>query len=369
MNLYTSSKNLKTRKGLLYTKMKIFHFKDKIDSLPRSVNKTMHPIHIRIKPTNVCNHNCWYCAYKADNLQLGKDMIESDHIPKKKMMEIIDDIIEMEVKSVTFSGGGEPFCYPHLLDTVKRLSETPIKFATLTNGSLLREEIAHVFARHATWIRISIDGWDDESYSTYRGAPKGEFAKVIENIRDFKKIKGKCHMGVCIVIDKKNAPHIYDLIKQLKIIGVDSVKVAPCIVANSEKDNNEYHMSISHEVKKAIRKAKGDFVNGTFELFDSYHGQLETFEKEYAWCPYLQILPVIGADLNIYPCQDKAYNLDQGLIGSIKNRRLKDFWFSDKNKFFKINPSVHCNHHCVANVKNKLLLEYLNADKNHAGFV
>ena len=95
----------------------------------------------------------------------------------------------------------------------------------------------------------------------------------------------------------------------------------------------------------------------------------DKFKKTYSWCPFLQILPVIGADLNIYPCQDKAYNLDEGLIGSIKEQSFKDFWFSDKKKFLKINPSVHCNHHCVANAKNKLILDYLNVDNEHLGFV
>lgn len=355
--------------GLLYTKMKIFYFKEKIDSLPEGIDKIMPPIHIRIKPTNVCNHNCWYCAYRVDNLQLGKDMVIRDQIPREKMMEIIDDIVEMGVKSVTFSGGGEPFCYPYLLETVKKLSKTPVKFAALTNGTGLTGEIAEIFAHYGTWIRISMDGWDDESYSSYRGVSKGEFTKVMHNMKNFKKIEGKSFLGVVIVADKKNHSHIYDLIKRLKNIGVNSVKVAPCFISNSGEENNNYHKPIFNIVRDQISKAMSELGDKNFEVFDSYHRQLETFEKEYTWCPYLQILPVIGADLNIYPCQDKAYNLEEGLIGSIKNTRFKDFWFSDKSKFFKINPSVHCNHHCVANLKNKFVLEYLNADKEHLVFV
>src|SRR3970040_1990843 len=127
--------------GLLYTKMKIFHFKDKIESLPQSVKKILPPIQIRIKPTNVCAHKCWYCAYRAENLQLGKDMKQTDHIPKRKMMEIIEDIVE----------------------TVKKLSQTPVKFASLTHGARLQGEVAEIFAHYGTWLRISIDGWDDES--------------------------------------------------------------------------------------------------------------------------------------------------------------------------------------------------------------
>jgi hypothetical protein len=104
-------------------------------------------------------------------------------------------------------------------------------------------------------------------------------------------------------------------------------------------------------------------------VFDSYHELDDKFKKEYNWCPYLQILHVIGADLNIYSCQDKAYNLDDGFIGSIKEQKFKNFWFSDKENFFRINPSKVCNHHCVANAKNRLVLGYLNADREHLGFV
>lgn len=355
--------------NLLYTKMKIFHFKDKIDSLSRNIDGIMPPIHIRIKPTNVCNHRCRYCAYRSDNLQLGQDMAARDYIPKEKMLEIIDDLENMGVKSVTFSGGGDPFCYPYLLDALGALSKTKIKFASLTNGSRLSGELAEFFAKYGTWLRVSMDGWDDESYSYYRGVGNGEFTKIMNNIAGFKKLAGKCYLGVVIIVDKHNASHIYEFIKKLYTAKVNSVKVSPCIVSNDGKENNDYHRPFFEEVKKQTRKAIEDLTGRGFEIFDSYHALDDKFRKDYNWCPYLQILPVIGADLNIYPCQDKAYNLKEGLIGSIKNKRFNDFWFSDKSKFFKIDPSRHCIHHCVANEKNKLILDYLNADEEHLGFV
>ena len=100
--------------GLLYTNLKIFHFKEKLDTIPQSTDEIAPPVHIRMKPTNVCGHNCGYCAYRSDDLQLGKYMVQKDYIPREKMMEVIDDIVEMGVKAVTFSGGGDPFYYPYL---------------------------------------------------------------------------------------------------------------------------------------------------------------------------------------------------------------------------------------------------------------
>lgn len=354
--------------GLLYSKMKIFRFKDKLDSLPLNTGKILPPMQIRLKPTNRCGHHCRYCAYRADNLQLGKDMRLDDFIPKAKIMELIDDIIEVGVKSVTFSGGGDPFYYPYLIDAASSLAGSAVKFAALTNGSRLTGEAAEIFARYATWLRISIDGWDDESYSAYRGVKHGEFTAVMKNIETFKKHGGRCYLGVSLIVDRQNAPHVYEFIGRLKNLGIDSVKVSPCIVSNEGADNNSYHREIFDMVKGQTRRAVDDFASGGFEIFDSYHELDDKFTKDYTWCPHVQTLTVIGADLNVYTCQDKAYNLDDGLIGSIRETQFKELWFSDKSRFFKINPSVHCNHHCVANAVNKLMLEYLDIDEGHMEF-
>lgn len=356
--------------GLLYTKMKVFHFKDKVDSLPESAGKILAPLQVRIKPTNVCAHNCWYCAYRAENLQLGKDMVQSSFIPKEKMLEIIADLDEMGVNSVTFSGGGDPFHYPYLLEALKKLSATRIKFATLTHGARLDGETAEIFARFGTWLRVSMDGWDDESYSAYRRVPKGEFSKVLNNMKKFKELKGKCYLGVSLVVDKKNSGHIYELIEKLCAYSkVDSVKVSACIVSNKGSENNAYHQPLFKEVKGQLAKAIKDFSGKGIEIYDAYHLLDEKFSKEYSWCPYLQIVPVIGADSHVYACHDKAYNLQEGCLGSIKDVRFKDFWFSDKSRFFRIKPDRHCNHHCMVNANNKMILEYLNADKGHLEFV
>ena len=353
-----------------YSALKVFHFQEKLDSLPMDIKEIKAPLHVRIKPTNVCNHNCWFCAYKVDNLQLGQDMVEKDFIPEDKMMEIIDDLKDMGIKAITFSGGGEPFVYKYFTATIKKLIEYNINFASLTNGSKLRGEIAELFAKHGTWVRISIDGYDAKSYAKSRNVKEKEFDKIIQNMQNFVKIsERKCNLGVSFIIDETNYTKIYEFSKLMKDIGVDSIKLSGCVVANEGDKNNEYHKPFFNKAKELSIKVKEELEDDNFEVFDSYHYLEDKFEKNYDWCPYSQILPVIGADLNIYPCQDKAYNLENGLVGTIKNQRFKDFWFNDKNKFFKINPSCHCNNHCVANTKNKMILEYLSVDPKHLGFV
>ena len=349
--------------------MKIFYFTEKLDTIPPSNPSILNPLNIRIKPTNICNHSCWYCAYRLGNLQLGKNMDKNDFIPLDKMIEIIDDLDRMNVKAVTFSGGGEPFCYPFFLETLKKLSTTSIRFAALTNGSLLNGELAEIFANYGTWLRISLDGWDDESYAKYRGVDYGDFSLLLKNMKSFMYLNGNCYLGVCINVDKNNAPHLLYLVKKLKDAGVNSVKIAPCLISNESEKNNNYHFKIKNIVREQVDTIIDTLSDTSFELYDSYHMQLKSFQKQYTYCPSIQIVPVIGADLNVYSCQDKAYNIDNGFLFSIKNKSFNDAWYKNKENFFKINPENHCNHHCVNNGRNEFVWEYLHADKRHVSFV
>jgi len=267
------------------------------------------------------------------------------------MMELVDDFIAMGVKAVTFSGGGEPLCYPYLTATASRLVEAGIKIATLTNGALLNGEIAELFAAKGSWIRVSVDGWDSKSYAEYRGISENEFDRVMHNLATFRKNSSDCLLGVVIIVDNKNYRYIYELIRTYHELGAHSVKIAPCFTCNDGLENNRYHEPHFNQVKEQIQKAINDFQSPSFEIFDSYYAQLCTFHKEYDWCPYIQINPVIGADMNVYSCHDKAYNLDNGLLFSIKERSFKEGWLANKQQFMSIKPNRHCDHHCVVNEK------------------
>jgi MoaA/NifB/PqqE/SkfB family radical SAM enzyme len=340
---------------MYYSKLKILHYKDKLDSLGKQITA---PIHIRIKPTNFCNHNCKYCSYQNSYGQLGKDMNKADSIPFEKLSEIMIDCAEMGVKAVTFSGGGEPLIYPHL---DKIIEQAEVKIAVLTNGIFLKGRIVEVLADKASWVRISVDGWDNASYSQYRKCREDEFDILFENIKNFN--KKTCVLGVNVIVDKDNASHLYELIKNIYDLGVQSIKISPCIISNDSKVNNEYHSKIKHLVSDELSGIAAEGI----DVYNSYHLQLEGFKKEYTWCPYIQILPIIGADLNVYSCHDKAYNKDMGILGNIRDKSFKDFWFDGKEKFYKINPSLHCNHHCITDKTNKMILEYLAVE--HGAFV
>jgi len=325
----------------VYSSFKVFHYPETIEAL--AAHRHVAPLHVRIKPTNVCNHGCYFCAYRRDDLSLGSSMEVRDRLPREKMREIVDDLIAMDVKAVTFSGGGEPLIYPFLGETLERLADAGIKIGILTNGTQLRGKLADTVARTTAWVRISIDGWDGPSYAQNRNVPEDSIAQVLANMAAFAQLGSACVLGASVIVDKGNAPHLAGLVGDLKRHGAAHAKISHC---------------------------RDTLADATFDVVDHYHFETdEAPATRHPRCPMTRLLTVIGADGAVYTCQDKAYT-EAGKIGSIKDRSFRDLWTSAETQAWLDDFDARtCAHHCVAAGKNALLNDFLDTDRAHTAFV
>ena len=67
------------------------------------------------------------------------------------------------------------------------------------------------------------------------------------------------------------------------------------------------------------------------------------------------------------------YQLMGGMIKLIENiqnfKKIQDQIILNLCAVFYIDPLIYCNNHCSVNDKNKMILDYLNIDKEHLSFV
>jgi hypothetical protein len=104
-------------------------------------------------------------------------------------------------------------------------------------------------------------------------------------------------------------------------------------------------------------------INTTYNITPgSSHSKLRSYEK----CFIMQTVPVIGADLGVYACHNKAYD-QSGLIGSLKDCSFRDLWFSDKTKQFMntFNAKHKCMHECSNDRKNILINHVIEASSDN----
>ena len=357
----------------VYSATKIFHFGAKLHDL--KTGRISAPLHVRLKPTNRCNHRCAYCCYRNPALPLSEEMHERDEIPREKMRELAGDLVAMGVRAVTFSGGGEPLCYPHIREAIEMLVDGGVKVAVLTNGALLRGELARLLALRGTWVRISMDAASPELYARTRSCAPAEFELVCKNIRDFATVEGRtCTLGVNLVVTRENSSEVLYFLRLAQSLGADHAKISPAVVSTEAEANAEYLAPIFYDVKAQIAVATRELAGTGMTIVDKFHWPTEsgdeTYRRSYTWCPFAQCLTVIAADQNVYTCQDKAYSR-AGCLGSIRNQSLRTLWFSDatRRRLRELNPAVECRHHCVAHAKNLMLLDFLGTPAEHLEFV
>lgn len=335
-----------------YSKYKIAWFPDKLQSFKDNV--VLAPIYIRIKPTNRCNHNCYFCVYKSNLSKMHENANRIDEIPVNKMYEILDDISNIGVKAITFSGGGEPLFHPNINTILKQTLKNKLNLSVITNGQNLNNESAELLTQ-ADWIRISIDYWSEESFMTSKRGNQKMFREICNNISNFIKIRTKTDVDINFIITQENFHKIQEAYTFLNMLGVDTIRFSPVWVPNF----NMYHFKIANQVRSAI-----DFLKkspSSTKVIDSYDKVfMNQCIRSYNKCYSQQIVPVIAADQNIYRCHNKAYAIS-GLIGSIKNQKFSDLWFSSETQksFSSFNPQQSCNHECANDQKNIFITEIL----------
>ena len=349
-----------------YSQLKIFHHKDLLTQLENG--ERCDPLYIRIKPTNVCNHNCYYCHYKNPYLTLD-EYNPNDMIPREKMLEIVSDMKEMGVKAVTFSGGGEPLVYPYIEETMEKILEAGIDLSIITNGSMLKGKKAQLLAK-AKWVRISIDSISAFEYAKIRGIGESALPEILENIKAFAQIKDDtCELGINFVIGKENYMEIEQIAKTMKDLGVNHVKFASLC----SNDTEGYHKDIKDGVIATLHKLGEQLNDEKFKIIDLYTSDFdnyEVFKRTYSRCPIKEFVCIIAANSKVYYCHDKAY-LSNGCVCDLKDQSLKDGWNSDEvtEKFKEFDALKVCKQHCVYDSRNVLINSYLDMDLNHVNFV
>lgn len=353
------------KKSTPYSSLKIFAHINELQKVKEG--ERVAPIYVRVKPTNRCNQNCYYCHYKSPYLELDQYKL-SDEISKEKMMEIISDFREIGVKAVTFSGGGEPLLYPYIEETMEAVLNAGIDLSIITNGSLLQGRKAELLAK-AKWVRISLESSCAETYSRIRGVREEEFITLCNNIKNFSKKKDtNCELGVNFVVGPENYMEVYQAGKLMQKLGVNHIKYTALMNNYAEKLHAPFKEKVIEQIHKLINENSTDFK--IVNLYESDFNSNVVFGRNYNLCGIKDYVTVIAANSKVYYCHDKAY-LSKGEIGDISQRSFKEVWFSDETtqKFLSFDPKKNCQHHCVYDDRNELLNSYYALDDQHINFI
>ena len=218
------------------------------------------PITAEINLTNICNYKCPDCIASYYNSQSGnKDILETN-----KVLELINELKECDIKGVLLSGGGEPLLHPNIKKIVKHILLSGIDLGIITNGSPLNNmsnQLRELIVASCSWIRFSIDAATNTTYKRVHWCGNNDYNNVISNIKELIRIKQladyQCRIGYAFLTTDVNYHEIITAVETAILLGVDYISFRPAIMfgkVTNEIVEEHYHRNkvILEDIHAAI---------------------------------------------------------------------------------------------------------------------
>ncbi len=300
-------------------------------------------------PSLDCNLNCKNCTYKQNKSK------QKDKGKKRLMsMEVYNLIIEslkgLDVKSIIFTGGGEPVMNPLWLEFMRRAKNEGFDIGLYTNGSLLKKrDIKQLLEINPTFIRVSLNAGTPKTHSDMCGYSQKEskiFKRITENIITLGKTKKRLNdsttIGIGYIMSEKNHKEL-DKISDLLINmqkeageGIDYVAFGPEVYyfdknldVVTKQPNAKIFAGILKRLEKIVRKK---FNPNKMAVLINEEGFKQLSQ------PYKNITNIANPWSTSFDYDGRVYitserNGMKGFsIGNIKLATLKEIWNVNKRK-------------------------------------
>ncbi|MDB4651309.1 radical SAM protein [Synechococcus sp. AH-551-E05] len=339
----------------------------------RQSYKRQHPLYIEVSPVGACNHRCTFCAVDY----IGYKSIFMDI---KSYKASIDSMKGKGCKSIMFAGEGEPLLHPEINEMVEYTKESGgIDVSFTTNAVKLNDTFIEKSLRYSSWIKVSFNGGDEESYSTIHRTKKDDYHKVLDNIRkavDYKKKHGlNTAIGLQTLLLPENIDSIPNLCNTCKELGVDYVVIKP--YSQHKMSNTTQYSNIDYsqylDLGDTLKKYNTKEFNVVFRI-NTIKNWISQNEDRYCKCMATpSTWAYIMADGDVYTCS--AYLLDERFrLGNINELNFDQIWNSEKrlehsNYILNELDINECRVNCRMDQINRYIDKIVNNKADHVNFI
>lgn len=332
----------------IFSQGKILAHIERVAEWKKSNN--VFPVQIELGTTNLCNNKCPFCCGYKDREE------HAEKLDSKVVYRLLEEAASCGVRSITFTGDGEPTCHKDWLEFIKYTDKLGMDVGLITNGCKDFSEAVP----YCQWIRVSVDAATPETYYKQHGVKA--FEKVLDNLETaIEKKEGsesKCTIGVGFLTCKDSNHEIIEFAKLMSNYQVNYVQYRPLLSVFGSDWFSDDHETIAtiHEAKRHNRKVV--FSEAKYKgLTEGHYGQTT---KCYGWI----FEAAISADGGIYRCCHYK-GIKSQKLGDISKGFVNE-WMRIKKNAFRVLPTCpkFCRHY-----SNNRPMEEVMSPKEHPNFI
>ena len=204
---------------------------------------------LQVESAIACNLRCVMCPWR----EITKNAENRGRMSQEIWQSIRPHL--SEIKSIDFTGGGEPLLQPNLPQWIAEANAAGCETGFLSNGLLLRKEkLQQILDAGIDWICISMDGADAGMYETIRIG--SNFERVCENVANIAEMRSgnRPRTMINFVLMDLNFHQVEDIVRLAVQLGVDQLNFKQCDVIRGESGKG--HGLFGAEETKEIRRLK-----------------------------------------------------------------------------------------------------------------
>ncbi|KKN42767.1 hypothetical protein LCGC14_0709770 [marine sediment metagenome] len=357
--------------GQYYSELKAAWHIDRIAQL--RAGEQIAPVELQFILSDLCNQACHFCAYRAEAGLSSEGFVEwedgkRNHNPNRmigrdKALEILDDAARMGVRSIIFTGGGEPTVHPNHLEIFQHALDLGLECSLNTNGILLRKGWEEVLSRF-TYVRFSIDAGTADEYAAIRRVPSEQYQCALTNLAQVVEVCAlrSCVVGAGYVVTPENYKNLVEGVRAIRATQAQYVRLASM---QSTAQGAPFAHVLS-EVHHYLHLAKGE-ATSDFEVIDLFDLVLGRTPAE-SLCGMQHFVLYIGGNLRVYRCCYTAYT-QLGEIGDLREQSFGDWFKSTAKKEAIATFDARACAVCPLEHKNETIRYMVNQNPSHVNFV
>ena len=296
------------------------------------------PVLVEIDPSNACNHGCCFCISSYIHLPESKGLETYDKslMPRDMMLSLCKDLIDIDVRAINWTGGGEPTLNRHTKEAIEYVgNNSDIKMGMFTNGTLLDKwDMFDTVVEHMTWVRFSVDSGGEELYNSIRRTKQNnDWNKMNSNLNKLIEVNNAAgkplDLGVGFVITPDTYKGILGFAEHFADADINYCQYKPEVVNREREDGIQREIDFwDNEVQPLLQKAK-NILGEKFQIngykLDDLKNDVEFYGRSYKKCLGSQIQPLVGADGHVYVCTNhRGYK--QYSYGSLHDKSFIEIW-------------------------------------------
>lgn len=348
-------------------KSKLLQHLDRISAL--KAGEIPPPVNVEIDLSNRCSLGCEWCHFGYTHTRgplAGTREKPAANMPGGDLMDfhlaqnIIADLAANHIRSITWTGGGEPTLHPRFNDVIKHTARFGIDQGIYTHGGHIDAERAALLKQTLKWVYVSLDCADRETYKQSKGVDRFEFACV--GVRNLAQAQGTATIGVGFLIHADNYQRVNAMHDLAMSLGADYAQFRPAVFFDVQQPDHALSSVawIDDALAELHKLGRQDSVIVDTDRFTMYrdwrgHG--------YHTCYWAGLQTVITPDGSVWTCVNKREHA-AAWLGNLEADDFRTIWRNGGAKMVDESCRVLCRGH----VPN-LALQELMQPMPHGNFI